>query len=1173
MKHFFFIVSLLIANISFSMDRFVDPSLSNGNGTTLFTSITSAINASQNGDNIFVAAGIYSEQTLTINKSLKIMPYIQGGSIQFNQNVVIAGIPNMELEITGFSLGNYSFSGNTISNGTPSSRAKVSIINCSGKDIEFSKPNYFLNILENNLTSGIIFSHGNAIKNTTKYLILADEFQNNPLTTDNNLIVNNLVTYLIGIYNNDYPFIIANNLMRDLSVRKWNANTSVTNKIINNDFANDATINFSVLNVPYYNFIFSSNKFLGSFYGLAASACGSNNSDYNISPLPSGTGNPTSYYDYQFWMPTWGWCCNGPFGWYCANYPTCSTTPTRPPNFNCYQWILNGSSSWPNFNTSGFFQWTYNGVDLVGAQTGASILNFTKVIGPTSPVDGGNIGHDYYDIDLTINDRGRSGGPRGSFNYFNFGVHRAQIYNLEMSTDLYSNIELDITASAYHRNFNGTISASGLLITGAEYYFGTFDPGEGNGTPIITLDAGFDSGVEDLYRSQATWGNLPNPTLFNIRVKDANGTWGPLFKKTVFPYGANPSVQLINQGDTISVCPSSPVTLTYSGPNGYVPTWFNGSNANEVTFTPVASGYYSVSAILGNSSYEDSIYVEFLQNPSPIINTSGSILVCASSAIILSTPQLPNTIYRWYFNNNPISGASNISYLPTQVGTYYVQATSSLTGCSSQSENVILFSSFSISPSGQVTSSCSTPVTLSAPIGNGNTYQWKLNGSSISGATAPSYSATQTGSYSVTLTNNSCSSTSQSTVISFTGAPNVPTITASGPTTFCSGGSVTLTSSSVTGNTWSNGSTSQSITVSTADSYSVVVTNGNCSSSSNPTTVSVNQLPGTPTIIANGPTTFCSGGSVTLTSSSATGNTWSNGSTSQSITVSTADSYSVVVTNGNCSSSSNPTTVSVNQLPGTPTIIANGPTTFCSGGSVTLTSSSATGNTWSNGSTSQSITVSTDGSYSVVVSNGDCSSLSSNEIVVQTTPSILWITQPINQNAAVNTTIQFNAEVSNTNASYQWQTNTGSGFQNVIEGGQFSGSTSNFLTISNLTLANNNQEFRCIVNSGACEEISSLAILTVNSTVGILKESMNESFNIYPNPASSLITIEMNKIIYQTDLSVRIVNSLGQLVYFAPLSNYKMTILLDEKEWNGLYLISIINSKQEVLEVKKIVFQ
>ncbi|MBL0016812.1 MAG: hypothetical protein IPP17_10240 [Bacteroidetes bacterium] len=112
--------------------------------------------------------------------------------------------------------------------------------------------------------------------------------------------------------------------------------------------------------------------------------------------------------------------------------------------------------------------------------------------------------------------------------------------------------------------------------------------------------------------------------------------------------------------------------------------------------------------------------------------------------------------------------------------------------------------------------------------------------------------------------------------------------------------------------------------------------------------VVTNPNPPTPTITPGGPTTFCSGDSVILTSSSAVGNTWSTGATTQSITVFAAGNYWVLVNDGNCvSDTSSIVSVSISPNPPAPVITASGPVQFCPGGSVTLTSSSPTGNLWS----------------------------------------------------------------------------------------------------------------------------------------------------------------------------------------------------------------------------------
>jgi hypothetical protein len=603
---------------------------------------------------------------------------------------------------------------------------------------------------------------------------------------------------------------------------------------------------------------------------------------------------------------------------------------------------------------------------------------------------------------------------------------------------------------------NGGISSTRSVdISYAEYFFGVFDPGEGQGTPIIAFDGAFDDAVESVLRTNATWTVTNQPTLFNIRMKDAYNNWGPLFKKTIFPYGANPNAELIAQGSSMSVCPNTNVTLTYNGPNGYTPTWFNGSTSTSITFPVTTIGYYGVTASLGNSTYLDSIYIDFLPAPSPTISPSGSILVCGSSAITLSTPVTANTTYQWNFNNNQISGATSANYLPSQAGSYYVAAISSTNGCIGNSNTTTLFTTATISPANTI-NSCTSPVLLSAPSGTGNIYQWKLNGVNISGATSATYNATTSGNYSVTITNGSCVSTSAATSVTITSGPTAPTISTSGSTTFCSGGSVTLTSSSSTGNTWSNGATTQSITVNQSGTYTVLVSNGTCTANSAPTVVTVNAVPTAPTITASGATTICSGSSLTLTSSSSTGNTWSNGATSQSITVNQSGTYTVTSGTGSCSATSVPTIVTVHPTPAVPVISANGPTTFCSGGNVTLTSSSTSVNAWSNGATTQSIMVNQSGSYTVTASSGSCSATSAPTVVTVNPTPVVPVT------------------------SVYGPTTFCSGGNVILTSSSTTGNTWTNGATTQTIIVNQSGTYAVIVALGSCSSISAPTVVTVN---------------------------------------------------------------------------------------------
>ncbi|HEX3110510.1 MAG TPA: hypothetical protein VHU41_15555, partial [Thermoanaerobaculia bacterium] len=95
------------------------------------------------------------------------------------------------------------------------------------------------------------------------------------------------------------------------------------------------------------------------------------------------------------------------------------------------------------------------------------------------------------------------------------------------------------------------------------------------------------------------------------------------------------------------------------------------------------------------------------------------------------------------------------------------------------------------------------PLTLTASAPNATSYQWYVDGSPISGATGTTYVATGAGSYTATASND-CYTSDQS-VIAYNvqnPTPHTAHLSAFGPTSFCSGGSVTLWSDSATGIQW-----------------------------------------------------------------------------------------------------------------------------------------------------------------------------------------------------------------------------------------------------------------------------------------------------------------------------------------------------------------------------------
>ena len=168
-----------------------------------------------------------------------------------------------------------------------------------------------------------------------------------------------------------------------------------------------------------------------------------------------------------------------------------------------------------------------------------------------------------------------------------------------------------------------------------------------------------------------------------------------------------------------------------------------------------------------------------------------------------------------------------------------------------------------------------------------------------------------------------------------------------------------------------------------------------------------------------------------------------------------------------------------------------------------------------------------------------------------------------NQSVNVNATAQFVVTTSSSTATYQWQQNSGTGYANLSNFGQYLGVTNDTLTISNVTLLQNNYGYRCLINDNGCLDTTTTAILTVINNTGIANLNTENSIVIYPNPAKEMITIETS-IPY---VVVSISNVLGQEV----INKQKTKIINIETLKNGIYFIQLFDESGKVLKKEKFV--
>ena len=160
--------------------------------------------------------------------------------------------------------------------------------------------------------------------------------------------------------------------------------------------------------------------------------------------------------------------------------------------------------------------------------------------------------------------------------------------------------------------------------------------------------------------------------------------------------------------------------------------------------------------------------------------------------------------------------------------------------------------------------------------------------------------------------------------------------------------------------TWPSGG-SQTIVAPAVDQFLTIIENNCVSPPSN--------------LTINGPLYICSGQSLTLEAPAGYTYNWSNGATTQNISVVQPGEYNVKITapGNNCVS----TSTSVNVPDETPVIATSNALDFCSGESIDLIGPpGVTAYLWSDGSTSQTITVMQSGTYTLTI-QGYCNNWTS----------------------------------------------------------------------------------------------------------------------------------------------------------------------------------------------------
>lgn len=413
-------------------------------------------------------------------------------------------------------------------------------------------------------------------------------------------------------------------------------------------------------------------------------------------------------------------------------------------------------------------------------------------------------------------------------------------------------------------------------------------------------------------------------------------------------------------------------------------------------------------------------------------------------------------------------------------------------------------------------------------------------------------------------------------------------ITSQGNTTFCQGGFVYLNASTGANYTYEwynngqliNGATASVYQATVTGNYTVKVTDGACSATSNSVPVIVNQYPSSD-VSVSGPTTFCEGGSVTLT---ALGNgtfKWNNGVTSKSIIVNKPGVYRVEITNNNCTTSSKDYSITVNPNP-IAKITPDGPTAFCEGGAVNLVASGGTTYKWNSGILTPSIKVTQTGTYYVnVINSFGCSVYTSYDVNVYPNPKV--VITPIPQFILHNNgTIKLSATPAG--GTFKGEGVTGTSFNPSNIG---LGKKTLYYNYTSTQGCSGSAQLQTIVVDSIgtkCTSYDTVTVTkTINDTVGILKIKFQlttgikatqfTSVSVYPNPTSDVLIIDASDVQALNGYRYKMIDISGKTVYNELVRTSKTEISLKTFGKAGVYILHVVDANNTSIETRQIVLE
>ena len=623
-------------------------------------------------------------------------------------------------------------------------------------------------------------------------------------------------------------------------------------------------------------------------------------------------------------------------------------------------------------------------------------------------------------------------------------------------------------------SIENSLTLRDIKVTGAEFFWGTNDPGQGSGTALLAFDNSFDEALESVFKNSISLPSANGIHLFNIRVKDEDGNWGPLYKKAV-------SIE-----NSIALRDLKVTAVEYfwglndpGAGNGYTVLAIDNAfdEALESVFKagvyPPLAGWnlFNIRAAdeEGNWGplFKKPVWADEGTNPIQIQLASLADIPCngGQDAKVYATIAGGVEPYTISWSN----GATNDTIENLAAGKYVITVTDS-TGQSNKDSIVITEPNpIVINTTGTTSVSCAGNdggATFSISGGTPAYYiSWSggITGAAPSNPTGNGYTFSITnvaaGSYTATITDeNGCTKTHTVTIPV---DPNTLAITTTGVDPTCYAGTDGSISVSNTGGQtplaymWSTGSTGSSLSAVSAGTYWVSVTDGNNCTRTDTVVLADPLQPAAPAIVTTDPNCTGSNGSATITNTvSGTAYTWYSISGSTSTTIGNASSlsglssgqYSVSGIDANgCATQGATFTLSgvAANLNLSTASIANVTCYGAADGFVNVAVSGGSAPytyTWDNGTAGSALTGVSGGSYTVTVT--DANGCIDSSTVTITEPSqafsvVTTSTTALTCNGDANASITVNTTGAQGTTTYSWSNGSSGATVNSLSAGTY----------------------------------------------------------------------------------------------------------------------------------------